>query len=151
MIDEVCAYLKNYFDYDMPKYFGTITISGGTLTDFEDKLAQNQYFRIVGSVFNDGVYKYPANELTDETFSNGAIWAMALPPDFLAICKEIEDWNTAYAGADSAMMSPYTSESLSGVSSYSKGSAGSLNADGTPTANTWQGAFGARLKRWKKI
>ena len=151
MIDEVCAYLKNYFDYDLPKYYGEITISNGALSDFDGKLATGQYFRIVGSVFNDGVYKYPATQLKDETFKDGAVWALALPPAFLDIVKEIEAWQTAFASADGSMMSPYTSENLANVGGYSKGAAGSMNADGTPTANTWQGAFGARLKRWKKL
>ena len=149
MIDEVCAYIKNYFDCE--KFYGTITISNGALVGFDDKLATNQYFRIVGSVFNDGVYKYPATTLKDEIFKGGAVWALALPPAFLDDVKEIEEWQATYGSASSSVMSPYTSENLANVGGYTKSGAGSLNADGTPTTNTWQGAFGARLKRWKKL
>ena len=89
MIAEICDYLKNYFDRDMPKYFGEIKIENGQLVGFFNRLAENQYFRIVGSKFNDGIYKYPETELTDETFS-GAVWAMAIPKDFLKIVEEIK-------------------------------------------------------------
>lgn len=149
MIDEICAYLHNYFDRDMPKYFGTITISNGALTGFDGKLQNNQYFRIVGSVFNDGVYKYPETNLIDETFSGGAVWALALPPAFVTMCDEIKAWNDKYASLDSAAMSPFNSESFGGYS-YSK-SAGGSSGNATSNPNSWQSAFAARLGRWKKI
>lgn len=149
MIDEVCAYLKNYFDEGLPKYFGEITISNGALTDFEDKLQNNQYFRIVGSVFNDGVYKYPETHLKDETFTGGAVWAMALPPAFIEICAEIQDWQTKYGAADSAALSPFNSESFGGYS-YSK-SSGNATGGASSNPNSWQGAFASRLARWRKL
>jgi len=149
MIDDICAYLHNYFDDNQPKYFGEIVISNGALSDFGDKLQTNQYFRIVGSVFNDGVYKYPATGLKDETFKDGAVWAMALPPAFLDLVKDIQDWQSKYGTADSSALSPFTSESFGGYS-YSKSSGGtSGNASSNP--NSWQGAFASRLARWRKL
>jgi hypothetical protein len=149
MLDEVCAYLHNYFDRDLPKYFGEIVIAGGELVGFSDKLQVGQYFRIVGSVFNDGVYKYPATDLTDETFDNGAVWAMAIPKGLLDVVADIEAWQAKYGGADSAAMSPFNSESFGGYS-YSK-SSGSATGSATNNPNAWQSVFAARLARWKKI
>lgn len=150
MLDDICAYLNNYFDRDLPKYFGTITISNGALTGFDDKLLNGQYFRIVGSIFNDGVYQFPTNKLVDETFENGAVWAMAVPKAVTDLAKDISEWVTKYGGADSAAMSPFDSESFGGYS-YSKSAGGSSTSDGTSNPNSWESAFASRLARWRKI
>ena len=55
MLSEVCTYLRNWFDKNQPKTLGEIVIENGSLST-DCKLKQNQYFRIVGSTFNDGVY-----------------------------------------------------------------------------------------------
>ena len=138
MLSEICAEVRNYFCSDADKYIGTFTISGGVIAP-SDFLAEGQYFRVIGSTFNDGVYKYPAEGLTDEVFS-GAVWAMRVPPDFLALTEEIK----AFTAGDAGKPSVYTSESFGGYS-YSK----ATNADGSPL--TWQGAFRARLNRYRKV
>lgn len=144
-IAEICAYCRNWFDYNQPKYFDTVTIQGGALVGFENKLKSGQYFRVIGSTFNDGVHKYPATELTDETFSGGAVWGMAIPKDFLDLCEEIAKWDTENG---EAVTSPYQSESFHSYSRtmYSGGGA-SKETDKT----AWQGAFSARLARWRKV
>ena len=145
-IFEVCNYLKNWFDRNQPKYFGNVSIINGALSETYD-LKVGQYFRIVGSTLNDGVYQYPITTLTDETF-NGAIWGMSLPKAFIALLNDIEAWKTKYASADSAAMSPFNSESFGGYS-YSKSSgAGDTNKD---KSGTWQGVFGARLAPYRKM
>lgn len=145
-IFEVCQYLKNWFDRNQPKYFGNVSIINGALSETYG-LKVGQYFRIVGSTLNDGVYKYPLTTLTDETF-NGAIWGMALPNAFIALLDDIEVWKTKYASADSAAMSPFNSESFGGYS-YSKSSG--ANDAATDKSGTWQGAFGARLAPYRKM
>lgn len=144
MLTELCQELKNWFDVD--RRFGTFVIEDGELS--ASFLQAGQYFRIVGSVFNDGVYQYPAAELNDETF-DGAVWAMAVPPDVIALADEIEAWCAKYQGADSAAMSPFASESFGGYS-YSKGSGGS-SSGGSGGSGSWQGAFASRLNLWRKI
>lgn len=144
MLTELCQELKNWFDCD--RYFGEFKIDGGSI-DLGDKLQNGQYFRIIGSVFNDGVYQYPVTGLTDETF-DGAVWAMAIPPVVIALASDIKDWMDKYGGADSALMSPYNSESFGGYS-YSKSGGGS--GDGSSLSGTWQGAFASRMNRWRKI
>ena len=136
MLTEICAEIRNYFEVPNGRHFGTFTISGGSIAPL-DFLQEGQYFRIVGSVFNDGVYQYPA-ELKDEVFE-GAVWAMRLPPAVIALAAEIE----AYNDSDAGKASPYTSESFGGYS-YTK----ATDANGAPIG--WQKAFASRLNRWRK-
>ena len=53
MMTEICDYLNNYFWESKRK--GTFTISNGTITVPE--LKNGQYFRIVDSFLNDGIYQ----------------------------------------------------------------------------------------------
>lgn len=127
-------------------------ISDGSLTspDWEINILDGQYFRIVGSVFNDGVHqKGDEDALHDETFS-GSVWAMAVPPAVIALAEDIQAWQDKYGGVDGIAMSPYSSESFGGYS-YSKASGGSWNSDSDSGAVTWQSVFADRLNRWRKI
>ena len=138
MLTELCAEIRNYFVVDIHK--GTFTINGGKIAPL-DFLQEGQYFRIVGSVFNDGVYEYSGSTSlpNDETF-NGTIWAMAVPPDVIALADEIKKFNESDAGKPS----PYTSESFGGYS-YSK----ATDSNGVPL--TWQKAFASRLNKYRRI
>lgn len=146
MLTEICDYLNNYFW--RTKRNGTIRIEDGTFV--ADYLQEGQYFRIVGSVFpeNEGVHKYPATDLKDEIFE-GSIWSMAVPQAVIDLASDVEAWKAKYGTVDSPAMSPYTSESFNNYS-YSK-NAGSSNADGSNSSNTWQGAFASRLNMWKRL
>ena len=143
MLNEICKELNNWFETG--KYFNTtFTISDGQI-DLSDLIASgalqtNQYFRIVGSVFNDGVYQYPATDLTDEIF-DGAIWPMVVPKEIIDLSTEISNWNAANA---EILASPYQSESFGGYS-YSKTSGNDGNT------LTWKDQFGSRLSKWRKI
>ena len=138
MLTEICAEIRNYFEVLNGRHFGTFTISGGSIAPL-DFLQEGQYFRIVGSVFNDGVYQYPAASLTDEVF-DGAVWAMAVPPTLIALAAEIEEYNNSDAGK----ASPFTAESFGGYS-YTK----ATDAVGSPIG--WQKAFESRLNKWRKL
>lgn len=146
---EVCKYLKNWFDRNQKKHIGVIKISGGELENTYD-LKSGQYYRIVGSVRNDGIYKHPFNTLTDEVF-DGAIWEMAIPQAFLSLCDDIETWNNKYAAADSTALSPFNSESFGGYSGYNYSKSSGTNDTAKDKSGTWQGVFGARLAPWRKI
>lgn len=146
MLNELCLELKNWFDREQPKLFGNFTISNNQLDKkVTDILQQNQYFRIIGSVFNDGVYCFNSElKLTDESFY-GAIWLMAVPKEIIELSEEIDEWNGKYS--DTAE-SPYSSESFGGYS-YSK-SQSYVNASGGKQPS-WQSAFAKRLNKWRKI
>ena len=137
MLTEVCAEIRNYFVKDI--HNGTFEIVGGKITPL-DFIQENQYFRIVGSVFNDGVYKYTDKlELTDEKFI-GSVWAMAVPPSVVALAEEIKKFNES----DEAKPSAYTSESFGGYS-YSK----ATDENGAPIG--WKKVFASRLNKYRRI
>ena len=98
-LDDYCADLKNYFiaDFDKDIHLGEYTIDNNSIN--VDFIETNQYFRIVGSKFNDGVYKLDNKlSLVDETF-NGAIWTMSVPPQFLAAVSEAGAYLLAHPNA----------------------------------------------------
>lgn len=141
MLEQILDYIHNYFERDIVD--GSFTISDGSVV--LDFLQDRQYFRIVGSVFNDGIYKYPASGLIDETFT-GEIWAMAVPPAVIALSDEISAWIEKYGDA---MNSPYQSESFGGYS-YNKGS-GQNSSNNSSNPADWRVVFGSRLNHWRKI
>ena len=147
-LTELCAELNNYFPYR--KKVGTFKVEGGTLTNLDGLGLQNgQYYRVRGSVFNDGVHKYPNDTLVNEDSFNGAVWAMAVPSAVVDLASEIAEWQTKYGGVDSASMSPYNSESF-GNYSYSK-SAGGSSSNSSETPNSWQSAFASRLNKYRRL
>lgn len=153
-ITEICMECRNFFAPVKKKedrsfiHSGTFTISGHIITPL-DFIQTGQYFRIVGSAMNDGVYCNDTESLailTDETF-DGAIWEMSVPRAFLAMCADIDAWRTANEASDSANMSPYTAESFAGYS-YQKGTGASASGG---SAITWQSQFAKRLNAWRRI
>ena len=153
-ITEMCLEVKNFFlrhgSDDI--HSGTFTISGHSIAPL-DFIIPGQYFRITGSILNDGVYQNTTDGLStlqDETFT-GSSWAMAVPPAFLKLCVEIAEWQNKYGTATSNNMSPYQSESISGVYSYSKASGGGSAGSGDSTVNTWQGVYKSRLNKWRRL
>ena len=137
MLEQVLMNIRNWFPVKGGIHSGTFTIKDGGIT--LPFLADGQYFRIVGSVFNDGVYQYPATSLTDEVFE-GAVWSMAVPPSVIDLAAEIEEYNNSDAGK----ASPYTSESFGGYA-YTK----ATDSSGAPIG--WQKAFASRLNQWRKL
>ena len=132
MIDAICASLRNYFVVEIVDGEYTVTDREITLPF----LAAGQFFRVVGSVFCDGVYRCGDKLPADETF-DGAIWAMAIPPTLEELAAEIEEWKAKNADV---LASPYQSESFGGYT-YTKGS----------DSASWQGVFAKRLNRWRKL
>lgn len=137
MLAEILKEINNYFTHSVYNV-NKISINGGQLP-LLDFLQNGQYFRIVGSVFNDGVYQYPVSGLIDENFT-GEIWALAVPPAVIALADEIK----AYNENDFSKAAPYTSESFGGYS-YTR----AVDDDGTPIS--WQKQFKSRLNKWRKI
>lgn len=139
MLEQVLMNIRRWFPVEGGIHSGTFTIKDGGIT--LPFLADGQYFRIVGSVFNDGLHQYPAADLTDETFT-GSVWALAVPKAVIDLAYEIQKWQEKNADA---LSSPYSSESFGGYS-YSK----ATDAE-TGGAVTWQSAFKQQLSAWRKI
>lgn len=142
-LTEICEYLNNYWPVTKAK--GHYVITGKTIV--LPQVKDGQYFRIIGSTFNDGVHKYPATDLVDEEF-DGVIWAMAVPGTVIALASEIAQWQTKYGGVDSPNMSPMQSESFQNYSYTKKASGSNANGD-EPT--TWQSTFASRLNKWRRL
>lgn len=141
MIEEIMDYIHNYFDYR--RISDTFVVSSGNLEC--DFLKDGQYFRVVGSIFNDGVWQYPATEMHDEEF-DGEVWLLAVPDRVTRLATEIEEWGVAN---HDALYSPYQSESFGGYS-YTKASGNSADGKGNPVVS-WREVFGAQLNQWRKI
>ena len=114
------------------------TIEGGNITP-SDFLKENDYYRIIGSRFNDGLYQYPNSDLNDEEF-DGAVWVMRIPPAVVTLAQAIEE----YAKSDAGKPSAYVSESFGGYS-YTK----ATNSKGVPLS--WKRVFEDELHDWSII
>lgn len=153
MLTEICQYLKNWFNRkpdgsDYPKFTGTFEIADGELVT--DKLVIGQYYRVMGSLFNDGVHRYGEGGLVDESFE-GEIWSMGVPVEILKLADDVTKWQAEYGSVDSANMSPYASESFGGYS-YTKANGGGSASSGVSSSVTaWQSVFYSRLAPWRKI
>lgn len=150
MLTLLCEYLRNWFDEECSKEIGKITIAGGEISVRNTPITfkNNQYFRIIGSVYNDGVHCYHDADLTDEEF-DGAVWEMKVPYEVVALAEDIANWQAKYGAYNSPAMSPYNSESFAGYS-YSK-STGASGVDGSESATSWQSTFKSRLNMWRKL
>lgn len=139
MLEAVLTHLKNWFVVPRGVHEGIYTIEQGSL---ELPFLQNgQYYRICGSVFNDGLHIYGVDDLQNETFS-GTVWALAIPKAVVELSAKIEEWqNKNGAVAES----PYSSESFGGYS-YSV-------ATDSQTGNraTWETVFRSQLNPYRQI
>lgn len=153
MLADVCHYVHNYFEREV--YRGQFTIADNTISVFG--IMEGQRFRIEGSVMNDGIYTYHSAGvvyddddslpivLSNETFK-GKVTLMGVEPMFLRLVDEISAWVEKYGDK---VETPYQSENVIGVYSYTKASStDAAAANGTPT---WQSTFKSRLNHWRKI
>lgn len=138
MLEQVLLSLRNWFVAD--KRTGRVRIEGGSLVPPAGlDLKDDQYIRITGSTFNDGLHRWPCTGMTDEEFV-GTVWALAVPRAVIDLADEIEAWQTEHA---EELGSPYASESFGGYS-YTR-----VGGDGSPI--TWRQQFKARLDPWRKL
>lgn len=136
MIGELLHEIRNYFDKS--RHFGTFQIVDGSPIFDGIPIQTGQYFRICGSVFNDGVYLHPCYDLIDEEWE-GTVWLLAIPPEVVALSEEIDKWKEQYGATG-----PYTTESFAGYS-YTKATAKNGGK------YSWKDEFADQLKRWRKI
>ena len=135
MLAKLLAELNNWFIVPDGIHHDIFTVEGGALA--LPFLQDGQYFRVLGSVFNDGLYQYPFADLTDETFE-GTVWALAVPKAVVELSDSIAAWQE-----QNGSNGPYTSESFDGYS-YTK----ATTSKGKPL--TWHEAFASDMKEWRK-
>lgn len=136
MLEAVLNSLHNWFIIPGAARCGTFEVASGTLD--VDFLQCDQYYRIEGSVFNDGLHQHPEANMTDETFC-GTIYPMAVPKAVVDLAERIKSYCEKNPETDKV------SESFGGYS-YSKGTDGSDGVSGG-----WQVAFRKELSIWKKV
>ena len=149
MLQTVCEHIHNYFIKAVHE--GRYEIADNMISL---PLIDGQKFLIQGSVLNDGLYTYhdtgckndddtEAAGLHDETFT-GTICGLAIPPEVISLSGEINEW---VAENGDRVDSPYQSENVIGVYSYTKASGGS----GAGGAVTWKDVYGSQLSRWRRL
>lgn len=136
MLEQVLQHLNNWFLVPDGIHTGEFTVQDGGIT--LPFMQTGQYFRVVGSIFNDGLHQYPAEDLTNETF-DGAVWALSVPRSVITLANEIAAWETKNGATG-----PFTSESFGGYS-YSK----ATNSKGVAVG--WREVFAGRLNAWRRI
>ena len=150
MLQQICEHIHNYFIKD--RHNGTFEIADAAFS--LPFLLEGQRFLIEGSALNDGVYTYHIGEiwdddnteavgLQDETWT-GTICALAVPPAVIALSGEMKAWVDANGDR---VNSPYSSENVIGVYSYTKAQGGS-GAGGSITVFD---AFRDKLNLWRKV
>lgn len=151
MLQQIMQHIHNMFIKAPNPGTYTIADDGTVSLPF---LKEGQRFWIVGSDLNDGVYTWheagikndddtEAAGLRAETFT-GTICALAVPPTLAALAGEIKAW-VEENGA--AIDSPYTSESVIGVYTYTKSNGGT----GAGGAVSWQDVYKGRLDPYRKV
>lgn len=149
MLNEICENLCNYFIQN--RFEGRFEIVDGMISL---PLLDGQRFLIRGSALNDGMYTFHDTGirddddtvevgLQDETWA-GTICALAVPPAVIALSGEVKAWVDANG---ESLNSPYSSESVLGVYSYTKASGG----HGAGGSVGWMDVFADKLKRWRKV
>lgn len=136
MLEAMLTHLHNWFPARNGKHAGAFVIASGVLSP-DIGLVSGQYYRIMGSVLNDGLHCSGDGEtLIDEEF-DGEVWALAIPKAVQDLAEEIAAWRENNPETDK------TSESFGGYS-YSRGQSASGGVGG------WQAAFASRLNAWRR-
>lgn len=141
MLEAVLTHLKNWFVVPRGVHGGIFEIKNGSLE--LPFLQDGQYYRICGSVFNDGLHKYGdfMDILQEETFT-GSVWALAIPKAVIDLSEKIEEWQTKNG---ETVTSPFTSESFGGYS-YTK-----ATDTVTGAVATWETVFRTQLNPYRKL
>lgn len=145
ILEQVLYHLHNWFGRTSISATGC-TIDGGALpASVASSLVSGAWYRIEGSILNDGLHQHPADDLQDETF-DGTITMLAIPKALLLVVEDIGAWQEANGAT---VDGPYASESFGGYS-YTLRSDGSSNNGGSGLSG-WRLAFRDRLNPWRKI
>lgn len=146
LAEEVLSHLHNWFVRDS-SVFTNVSIADGALPeDVASYVPEGAFYRIEGSLMNDGLHKVGVDELETEDVSRVKISVLAIPRPLLAIIDEIADWEDKYG---EVAKGPFFSESFGGyeyeIRGYSSYGAASSSMSG------WRLAFANRLNPWRRM
>lgn len=149
ILEDVLWHIHNWFVYDTIDADSCQIVEGALPASVTSSLLDGQWYRIRGSILNDGLHQHPAADLTDETF-DGSLDTLVIPKPLLRVVEEIQDYIERSADAiEKAQSSPFQSESFGG---YSYSLRGDLTSNSTSGGlSGWQAAFASRLNPWRKI
>lgn len=146
ILEQVLYHIHNWFVYDETS--GYVTIQDGSLPA-SVSIPDGAWYRIKGSLFNDGLHMHPANDLNDESF-DGTVTTCAIPKALLNVVEDICGWLEMNDDARrKALSSPYQSESFDGYSYSIRSDLTSNSGSGGLTG--WQAEFASRLNPFRKI
>lgn len=145
ILEQVLYHLHNWFGRASISATGCTIADGALPASIASSMVGGAWYRIEGSLLNDGLHKHPADDLQDETF-DGTITMLAIPKALLLVVEDIGAWQTANG---ETVDGPYASESFGGYS-YTLRSDGSSGAGGGGLSG-WRLAFRDRLNPWRKI
>ena len=140
ILDSLCRECRNWFIRGEVE--GVFTVSGGSLLPDSAPLRDGQYYYIGGSLYNDGVHRWPDGDLVDEEF-DGYIWTMGVPRDFLALAEDVGRYR-ARIDELAEKNTGYQSESFGGYS-YT------LPADAPEDVRELRERILAGKRRWRKL
>lgn len=143
-VEELCLY-ANRADASDDAFVASIQPGEITIRDGSPDLAglaAGLYIRIVGSLYNDGIYQCPVKNLVDETF-DGAVFVLRIPAAFIRLAEDIDEWQAANGGVSAG--GAYKSESFGGYT-YERGTDAV-----TGGAITWQSIFRREINRWRRV
>lgn len=141
---QVCREVRNFFE---------TASESGDFSLFDSQIALNgvykagQFLLITGSLRNDGIYKIATAEngvcslegvCEDEVWS-GTVYTLRFPPDFLALCGEIQAFQEREGNSN------IVSESVLGVHSYSAAT------DSKGGRQKWQDVFRKELAPFRRM
>lgn len=138
MLETVLEYLRNWFEIRGAARHGAYSVVSGSLD--LDFVRYGQYYRIDGSVFNDGLHQHPDAGMTDEDFI-GTVTPLAIPQAVITLAEDIARYREDNPETDKV------SESFGGYS-YTRAQTAQ---NGMSTTAGWTAAFNARLNAWRKV
>ncbi len=145
VLEDILGHIHNWFDGNIaPIVVTDCEIANGELPESVSILS-GAWYRIQGSVLNDGLHLSPSTDLSDETF-DGTITILTIPRPLLRLAEEISDWQALYGEATN---SPYASESFGGYNYTMRGASSSQGGSGGLTG--WREVFKDRLNQWRKM
>lgn len=141
MLIDIMRHIKNFFSYSSED--GTFKIENNILTGINNKPLVGQYFALVGSVLNDGVYKATDSlkmpEGAKDEVWEGTVYLLRIPREFLTLAEEIKAFNESPTGAASNI----TSASF-GIQSMS------FATDANGNKSGWESTFAKRLNPYRR-
>lgn len=138
MTDTIAAVMRHVRNYFVRKRIeGEITVTGGVVSP----RVSAPYVYIAGSDTLDGVHAVQDSTIAterSETF-DGMLWLLYPPGDFLALCREIEQYIAACPvnGLQSETLNEYSYTRASGASGHG--------------VMTWEEAFSSRLLPYRRM